>query len=133
METSITVLARGRMHLREAMWNLEEVSGGSAQDHPDRTCSSVFVSCREQKRIVRLLEIPQKRSNFYRKKTVRKWQADNLRRAQQNNLSPSVGFRRLTDCTCRMCSARRRVKEARASLTKDFQQWESDAQVGKAY
>lgn len=109
-ETSITILARGRMPLREAMWTLEEISAAvQLKLNQADPSPSMTVSCRGKKHIVRLFGISQRSAEIQENKAYRKRQADNLRRAQQYDRFPPAGTEEfLTDCPCPYCKAQKK-------------------------
>ncbi|KAE9973513.1 hypothetical protein EG327_009043 [Venturia inaequalis] len=125
LETSITIPARGKMPLREASWTLEEISTAvQLKINQSAPAPTMAVSCRGKKHSVILLGIPQKVSDLHKHKAFNKWQAKKLRRAQQYERFPPPGIRGIImKCNCRACKYRKKVQNARASLTKEFKQY----------
>lgn len=121
-EISITVLVRDRMLLREAMWTLEEISTAvQVRNNEPSPVTSMSVSCRGKLYVVRLLGIPKKLAASYYKKDLGNMKPERLRRAQQNVADDRYLDRPMIEtCSCDQYKIGRDVREARASLNKDF-------------
>lgn len=121
-EVSIKIPARGKMLLKEAVWTLQEISA-AAQVIINETdpVPSFVVSRRGNKYDVRFIGIPIKVKTLYWRKEVRKWEAKKLHRAQQNRAGDTFPLSGISNnCICKGCEIRRKVRQARATLTKNF-------------